>query len=57
MIADAATMADINKAISGAKDCVKKLIKQARDEQLKAEPGHTMMESFENKVNEVIDCL
>ncbi|EES09829.1 hypothetical protein BDA96_05G145200 [Sorghum bicolor] len=55
MIADAATMADINKAISGAKDCVKKLIKQARDEQLKAEPGHTMMESFENKVNEALN--
>ena len=57
MIADVATMDDINKAISGAKDCVKQLIKKACDGQLEAEPGRTMMESFENKVNEVIFCL
>lgn len=57
MIADENTMNDINSAISGAKDCVMKLIKQARDKQLEAKPGRTMMESFENKVNEVIVCL
>ena len=49
MIADADTMKIINWAISSAKDSVMKLIKQARDKKLEAEPGRTMMESFENK--------
>ncbi|CAD6236827.1 unnamed protein product [Miscanthus lutarioriparius] len=55
MIADADTMKSINRAISSAKDSVMKLIKQARDKKLEAELGRTMMESFENKVNEVLN--
>ena len=57
MIADADTMKSINRAISSAKDSVMKLIKQAHDKKLETEPGRTMMESFENKVNEVIVCV
>lgn len=57
-IADAATMVKINETISKAKDDVKELIKQAHDKHLEAEPGRTMMESFENRVNQVLlDCL
>uniref|UniRef100_A0A0D9XW28 DNA-directed RNA polymerase subunit n=1 Tax=Leersia perrieri TaxID=77586 RepID=A0A0D9XW28_9ORYZ len=54
-IADAATIEKINDTISKAKSDVKELIKQAHDKQLEAEPGRTMMESFENKVNEVLN--
>jgi len=50
-------MESINKTISDAKDAVKELIKKAHEKQLEAEPGRTMMESFENKVNEVIVCV
>ena len=57
MIADAATMEKINQTISKAKNDVKELIKQAHDKQLEAEAGRTMMESFENKVNQVVVCL
>ena len=57
MIADAATMEQINHTISKAKNDVKELIKQAHDKQLEAEAGRTMMESFENKVNQVVVCL
>jgi DNA-directed RNA polymerase II subunit RPB1 len=56
-IADAATMQKINDTISKAKDEVKELIKQAHDKQLEAEPGRTMMESFENRVNQVRSFL
>ncbi|RLM69983.1 DNA-directed RNA polymerase II subunit 1 [Panicum miliaceum] len=54
-IADAATMEKINQTISKAKNDVKELIKQAHDKQLEAEAGRTMMESFENKVNQVLN--
>ncbi|GJN39639.1 hypothetical protein PR202_gb28770 [Eleusine coracana subsp. coracana] len=54
-IADAATMEKINETISKAKNEVKELIKQAHDKQLEAEPGRTMMESFENRVNQVLN--
>ncbi|VFR02519.1 unnamed protein product [Cuscuta campestris] len=54
-IADAQTMKNIRTTISEAKNEVKKLIIAARDEQLEAEPGRTMMESFENKVNQVLN--
>lgn len=53
-IADAATMEKINETISKAKNDVKELIKLAQEKQLEAEPGRTMMESFENKVNQVL---
>lgn len=52
-IADAATMEKINETISKAKNEVKDLIRAAQDKQLEAEPGRTMMESFENRVNQV----
>lgn len=52
-IADAATMEKINETISNAKNEVKKLIREAQEKQLEAEPGRTMMESFENRVNQV----
>lgn len=52
-IADAATMEKINETISNAKNEVKELIRKAQAKDLEAEPGRTMMESFENKVNQV----
>ncbi|KAL5727166.1 DNA-directed RNA polymerase [Ranunculus cassubicifolius] len=54
-IADAATMESINETISKAKDEVKKLIMDAHESKLEAEPGRTRMESFENKVNQVLN--
>lgn len=52
-IADAATMEKINETISKAKEEVKNLIVKAQNKDLEPEPGRTMMESFENKVNQV----
>lgn len=46
-------METINETISNAKNEVKKLIKDAHEKNLDPEPGRTMMESFENKVNTV----
>ncbi|KAH0971041.1 hypothetical protein GBA52_023197 [Prunus armeniaca] len=54
-IADAATMEKINETISKAKNEVKDLISKAQSKQLEAEPGRTMMDSFENKVNQVLN--
>ncbi|CAD5180600.1 unnamed protein product [Musa acuminata subsp. malaccensis] len=54
-IADAATMEKINETISKAKNDVKELIKLAQEKQFEAEPGRTMMESFENRVNQVLN--
>ncbi|KAH9322486.1 hypothetical protein KI387_017125 [Taxus chinensis] len=54
-IADAATIDIINETISKAKNEVKQLIKAAQDKQLEAEPGLTMMESFETRVNQVLN--
>ncbi|MQM18247.1 hypothetical protein Taro_051232 [Colocasia esculenta] len=54
-IADARTMEGINETISRAKNDVKDLIRRAQEKQLEAEPGRTMMESFENKVNQVLN--
>ncbi|GKF55591.1 RNA polymerase II largest subunit, partial [Tanacetum coccineum] len=51
-IADASTMETINETIFRAKNEVNGLIRAAQDNQLEAEPGRTMMESFENKVNQ-----
>ena len=47
-------MERINETISKAKNDVKELIKKAQDKQLEPEPGRTTMESFENKVNQVL---
>ncbi|KAL6222224.1 hypothetical protein ACLB2K_005616 [Fragaria x ananassa] len=54
-VADAATMEKINEAIYKAKNEVKELISKAQSRQLEAEPGRAMMESFENKVNQVLN--
>nr|GEZ15055.1 RNA polymerase II largest subunit [Tanacetum cinerariifolium] len=54
-IADASTMETINETIFRAKNEVNGLIRAAQDNQLKPEPGRTMMESFENKVNQVLN--
>ena len=52
-IADASTMEAINQTISLAKEKVKQLIRDAQEKKLEAEPGRTMMDSFENRVNQV----
>ncbi|XP_037492745.1 DNA-directed RNA polymerase II subunit RPB1 [Jatropha curcas] len=54
-IADAATMEKINETISKAKNEVKDHIRKAQNKELEAEPGRTMMESFENKVNQTLN--
>ncbi|KAL3846325.1 hypothetical protein ACJIZ3_003728 [Penstemon smallii] len=54
-IADASTMEKINETISYAKNEVKELIRAAQEKQLEAEPGRTMMDSFENKVNQELN--
>lgn len=46
-------MEKINETITKAKNDVKELIRKAQARDLEAEPGRTMMESFENKVNQV----
>lgn len=46
-------METINRTIAGAKEEVKNLIKQAQEKQLEAQPGRTLLESFENRVNQV----
>ncbi|EFJ10314.1 hypothetical protein SELMODRAFT_128226 [Selaginella moellendorffii] len=54
-IADSATMEKINDTIFKAKNEVKDLIKIAQEKQLESQPGRTMMESFENRVNQVLN--
>jgi DNA-directed RNA polymerase II subunit RPB1 len=54
-IADEKTMKTINDTISQAKADVKKLIYQAQNKGLEAQPGRTMQESFESKVNQVLN--
>ncbi|GJZ09185.1 RNA polymerase II largest subunit [Tanacetum coccineum] len=54
-IADASTMETINETIFRAKNEVNGLIRAAQYNQLEPEPGRTMMESFENKVNQVLN--
>ncbi|GBG86864.1 hypothetical protein CBR_g42147 [Chara braunii] len=54
-IADVATMETINQTIAAAKDKVNELIRKYHDNQLEAQPGRTMEESFENNVNQVLN--
>ena len=54
-IADASTMETINQTISAAKEKVKQLIREAHEKKLEAEPGRSMMDSFENRVNQVLN--
>ncbi|KAI3900610.1 hypothetical protein MKW92_014885 [Papaver armeniacum] len=51
-IADASTMEKINDTISKAKNEVKDLIRMAQEKSLEPEPGRTMMDSFEYRVNQ-----
>lgn len=52
-IADSSTMEKINETISVAKTAVKDLIRQFQEKKLDPEPGRTMTETFENRVNQV----
>ncbi|XLU31412.1 hypothetical protein S245_067478, partial [Arachis hypogaea] len=54
-IADASTMEVINQTISVAKEKVKTLFRDAQEKKLESEPGQTMMDTFEKKVNEVLN--
>ncbi|GJP85732.1 hypothetical protein CLOP_g15835 [Closterium sp. NIES-67] len=54
-IADASTMETINETIAKAKDEVKELIRKWQDRELEQQPGRTLRESFENRVNQVLN--
>ncbi|KAE9596561.1 putative DNA-directed RNA polymerase [Lupinus albus] len=54
-IADASTMEVINQTISQAKEKVKQLTRDAQEKKLEVEPGRTMMDSFENRVNQTLN--
>ncbi|KAK4532844.1 hypothetical protein CCYA_CCYA14G3701 [Cyanidiococcus yangmingshanensis] len=54
-IADANTMAAINRTIQEAKDEVRQLIRLAQEGRLERQPGKTMLESFEACVNRVLN--
>ncbi|KAL0872475.1 hypothetical protein Bca101_022180 [Brassica carinata] len=54
-IADSSTMEKINETISSAKTAVKDLIRQFQEKKLDPEPGRTMTETFENRVNQVLN--
>lgn len=54
-VADAQTMAKINDTIAAAKDGVRKIIIQARENKLSCLPGLTLRESFEAEVNKVLN--
>ncbi|KAM1810154.1 hypothetical protein ACFX12_026951 [Malus domestica] len=54
-IVDPATTEKIKQTISEAKDEVGGLIRKAWSKQLEAEPGQTLVDSFENKVNQVLN--
>ncbi|KAL1315999.1 DNA-directed RNA polymerase II subunit RPB1 [Arachis duranensis] len=54
-IADASTMEVINQTISKAKEEVKQLIRKAQEKNLDPEPGRTMMDTFENRVNQALN--
>ncbi len=54
-IADAQTMNTINQTIATAKEGVKKIIAQARENKLACNPGMSLRESFESEVNKVLN--
>ncbi|KAM2002689.1 hypothetical protein ACFX15_026360 [Malus domestica] len=55
MIVDPATTEKIQQTISEAKEEVGGLISKAGSKQLEVEPGRTLVDSFENKVNQVLN--
>mmetsp|Transcript_21791 Transcript_21791/g.51688 ORF Transcript_21791/g.51688 Transcript_21791/m.51688 type:complete len:1361 (+) Transcript_21791:193-4275(+) len=54
-VADNDTMAEISRIISASKEEVKALVLQAQRASLECQPGRTMLESFENRVNKVLN--
>lgn len=54
-VADNQTMEKINDTIAGAKEGVRKIIIQARENKLNCLPGLTLRESFEAEVNKVLN--
>jgi DNA-directed RNA polymerase beta' subunit len=54
-IADAKTMDDIVATIDASKKEVKSLVERAQSAKLECQPGHTMLESFEKSVNQVLN--
>eukprot|EP00736_Rhodelphis_marinus_P003472 Rmarinus@m.16123 len=54
-IADEDTMLDINRTIANAKIDVKTLVKRMQDGELESQPGRTLMATFENEVNKVLN--
>ena len=54
-IADAKTMDDIVATIDASKKEVKSLVERAQSANLECQPGHTMLESFEKSVNQVLN--
>jgi len=54
-IADAATMDNIVATIDASKREVKALVERAQSAKLECQPGHTMIESFEKSVNQVLN--
>ena len=54
-IADAKTMDDIVATIEASKREVKALVERAQSAELECQPGKTMMESFEQSVNQVLN--
>ena len=54
-IADAKTMDDIVATIDDSKREVKKLVEKAQNNKLECQPGRTILESFENNVNQVLN--
>ncbi|KAL4452229.1 hypothetical protein ABPG75_007891 [Micractinium tetrahymenae] len=55
LIADQRTMEIINDIMEKAKEDVKKLIEKVQTNDLEQQPGRTIMESFENQVNQVLN--
>ena len=47
-------MDDIVQTIDSSKKEVKALVEKAQNNQLECQPGRTMIESFENNVNQVL---
>ncbi|KAF5837019.1 DNA-dependent RNA polymerase II largest subunit [Dunaliella salina] len=54
-VADDATMTTINEIIEKAKEEVKKIIATYQSGELEQQPGRTIQESFENRVNAVLN--
>ena len=48
-------MDDIVQTIDSSKKEVKALVEKAQNNQLECQPGRTMIESFENNVNQVLN--